>query len=305
MRTDKNRKKINCTAFLLFLPLVIAVLFFALHPHGTLAAGTYENQENIPGASAKATDFITYMKQVIGFGYAVIGILAMFMLCIGAYQYLMAAGNLAKAESAKNTISSALLGLVLGVMSWVILYTINPDLVDLKGLTLTTLTFTSTGTTTTSSGSSGFTASTTAIALNGTVEERVNSYSDIIKEASQKYGVPENIIKAMIDAESSGNPYAVSPKGATGLMQLMPGTAAGLGVTDSRDPYQNIMGGTKYISQMYNSYGSGSWENALWAYNAGPGNMQKGVFPDETKNYINTVLGKAASYGTTDSLKVM
>ena len=113
-------------------------------PGGNLSPSSngsaYQNQEVIPGSTGPTADFVVYLKQVIGFGYATIGILAMFMLSVGAYQYLMAAGNLAKVESAKETIGSALLGLVLGLMSFVILWTINPDIVSLRGINLAGLT---------------------------------------------------------------------------------------------------------------------------------------------------------------------
>lgn len=97
------------------------------------AGGSYQNQEKIPG-SQPTGDFVTYLKQIINFGYAIIGILALFMLVIGAYQYLMAAGS-GNAASAKETISSALLGLILGLCSWVILNKINPDLVNMRAIT--------------------------------------------------------------------------------------------------------------------------------------------------------------------------
>ncbi|MDI6778048.1 MAG: pilin [Patescibacteria group bacterium] len=94
-------------------------------------SNTYFNQEKIPGAG-QTGDFVEYIKQIIRFGFAAIGILALFMLSVGAYQYLMAAANLAKIESAKETISSALLGLVLGLTAFLILRTINPQLVNLQ-----------------------------------------------------------------------------------------------------------------------------------------------------------------------------
>jgi len=114
--------------FPLIILLTITILFVFLVFH---TQAQYKNQEKIPGA--QPTDkFDQYLKDIIGFGFAVIGILAMFMLCVGAYQYLMAAGNLAKVESAKETIASALLGLALGLCAWVILKTINPDLVKME-----------------------------------------------------------------------------------------------------------------------------------------------------------------------------
>ncbi len=117
------------------------------------------------------------------------------------------------------------------------------------------------------------------------------SLEEIFTEASQKYNVPENLIKAIAKAESDFNPNATSGAGAQGIMQLMPGTAKELGVTDSYDPYQNIMGGTKYISQMLQKY-DGDISLALAAYNAGSNNVAKygGIPPfEETQNYVAKV----------------
>jgi len=118
-------------------------------------------------------------------------------------------------------------------------------------------------------------------------------YASYINQAAQKYGVNPFLIAAIIQQESGFNPKAVSSAGARGLMQLMPGTASGLGVTNSFDPYQNIMGGTKYISQQLKAFGN-DLSKALAAYNAGPGNVRKygGIPPfKETQNYVNKVLG--------------
>ena len=108
------------------------------------------------------------------------------------------------------------------------------------------------------------------------------------------------LIDAMIGQESGGNNSAVSPKGARGLMQLMPSTARQLGV-DSSDPTQNVAGGTAYINQLLKRYG-GDLAEALGAYNAGPGRMDsflagKATLPAETKDYISRVLGRAGQTG--------
>ncbi len=116
---------------------------------------------------------------------------------------------------------------------------------------------------------------------------------EIFVRASEKYEVPLELLKAMAKAESNFNPNAVSRCGAAGVMQLMPATAKALGVTDSFDPEQNIMGGANYISQKIKAY-NGDITLALAAYNAGSGNVAKygGVPPfAETQNYIKKIYG--------------
>jgi len=121
--------------------------------------------------------------------------------------------------------------------------------------------------------------------------------AEIVQRASRRYGVDEGLIKAIIKAESNFNPRAVSSAGAQGLMQLMPATARGLGVTDSFNPEQNIMAGTRFLKDMLNRY-KGNLEEALAAYNWGPGNVdRKGlVVPRETRNYIARVKGYFNQY---------
>ncbi|WP_349305694.1 lytic transglycosylase domain-containing protein [Bacillus sp. FJAT-49711] len=118
-----------------------------------------------------------------------------------------------------------------------------------------------------------------------------DSIESIIQKASEVYNLPAKLIKSIIKHESNFNPRTVSHAGASGLMQLMPQTAKGLGVTDIFDPLQNVMGGSKYLRNMLDKY-DGNLVLALAAYNAGPGNVDKygGIPPfQETQNYVKKV----------------
>ena len=129
----------------------------------------------------------------------------------------------------------------------------------------------------------------------------------IFQKAAKKYGVDVNLLKSVARVESNFKPNAVSCVGAVGIMQLMPRTAKGLGVTNSYDAEQNIMGGAKLLSQLMKKY-DGDIEMTLAGYNAGTGNVKKygGVPPwKSVHKYINKVLGfyKKSGGGSTSPTK--
>lgn len=120
----------------------------------------------------------------------------------------------------------------------------------------------------------------------------MTTLADIVNQASVTYGVSPNLIYAVIRAESGGNPNAVSSAGAQGLMQLMPATARELGVSNSFDPTQNVLGGTKFLAQLLKLF-NGNVSLAAAGYNAGPGAVQAygGIPPyPQTQAYVKEIL---------------
>jgi len=140
------------------------------------------------------------------------------------------------------------------------------------------------------------------LGISNTEVHKNNAFDSIIQQAAAKYSIDPNLIHAVIQVESSYNAHTVSHAGAKGLMQLMDGTAKGLGVENSFDPVQNIDGGTKYLAMLLRKY-EGQTPVALAAYNAGPGRLDRlgirteeqlkerlELLPQETQRYITKVM---------------
>jgi len=124
------------------------------------------------------------------------------------------------------------------------------------------------------------------------VTDGFNRYDDLITEASKSHGISFSLLKALIKIESDFNPRAISSAGAIGLMQIMPDNIKALNIKDPFDPWENIMGGTRYLKQLIRRF-NGELPMALAAYNAGPNMVDryKQIPPfKETENYVKKVM---------------
>jgi Rod binding domain-containing protein len=138
------------------------------------------------------------------------------------------------------------------------------------------------------------------------IEKVRGKWESLISEISERYGVDKDLVTAVIARESAGNPHAISPKGAKGLMQLMDGTARDMGVASSFSPIENITGGVKYLKGMLETF-NGDESLALASYNAGPGAVKRynGIPPyRETREYVRAVLALKAKSAEADSASV-
>ncbi|AUT63921.1 lytic transglycosylase [Paraburkholderia terrae] len=127
---------------------------------------------------------------------------------------------------------------------------------------------------------------------------KVLAWTALVDDVAKRIGVDKALLMAVIDVESGGDPFAVSPKGARGLMQLMPQTGARQGADDLFDPYQNVVAGTRLLDTLLATFGDVSL--ALAAYNAGEGAVRKfgGTVPPyaETQKYVRRVMERVAVY---------
>jgi soluble lytic murein transglycosylase-like protein len=141
-------------------------------------------------------------------------------------------------------------------------------------------------------------AATPAAAQGSSGSSQSTPYDALIAQAAQRYGLDPAVLHGLIQQESGFDPNSQSSAGASGLTQLMPGTASSMGVANPLNPAESIEGGARYLSQMMSKFG-GNTTDALAAYNAGPGAVQQygGVPPyAETQSYVSKVLGYAESY---------
>ena len=134
------------------------------------------------------------------------------------------------------------------------------------------------------------------------------AYADHIAEAAARFELPARWISAVLEAESAGDPHAISPKGAVGLMQIMPATWEELRVrhrlgADPYDPHDNIIAGAAYIRELFDRYGSPGW---IAAYNAGPGRYEASLkgrtLPSETRAYVALVAQSLDANGAPKSI---
>ncbi len=135
------------------------------------------------------------------------------------------------------------------------------------------------------------------------VADTLQRFEPEFRHAADDSGLPPELLLAVVMEESGGDPRAESPKGARGLMQLMPATAEELGVADPAHPGQNLQGGARYLARLLDKY-DGDLDLALAAYNAGPGNVDRAgrKIPDfrETRNYVQRVTSRFRRLGGTD-----
>jgi|GEM_PF-7089479 hypothetical protein len=122
------------------------------------------------------------------------------------------------------------------------------------------------------------------------IMDSISPWEHYIERYSSYYKVDPDLVRAIIYAESKGDPYVVSRTGAEGLMQLMPVTSDFMGISNPFDPEENIKAGVKYIAWLLKNSKEYNDTHVLWAWNAGPGKMHRNIIPGETRKFIIEVL---------------
>lgn len=326
MSLNNNKKKyLLILSFLLLLPASVFAIDTSLptitNPFDTMQVSIPGmkrfSDATVNGSGANTSLTVNwigeYIMGVYTYGIGVIGVLAVLAIAIGGVMWIMSFGNPSTVAVGKEWITGAIMGLVLALGSYILLNTINADLVRMRPIELSYIEeipdeFTSAGGELTKQYKTGSTFST-----------NISQFDELIRNAARRYGVDPTLVKAIMLAESAGNPRAMSTivgengkvTHAYGLMQLMPGTASRMGVTgDLYDPTSSIEGGAKYLSILKTTACNNSTSNAVCnvsqvkyiiaSYNGGPGaNKPSKSCPgqtwwecalnhgyDETKNYV-------------------
>lgn len=264
--------------------LALLVLGFFLLPILTSAQTfNYKPLEKIPGFESQTTgDFYTYIGAVYKFGIWVVGICALLMIVLGGYMYIMSAGNTAGMDKAKGIITDAILGLILALASYLILYQINPALVQLHAPSAMT---------------GGAPAAAPAAAPKGALATGCNNYDSAFSSASGGDKNLKCLLIAIANAESNCNPNLTSPQNACGLMQILPGTAGKSCAELLNDPNGSIQLAANYIGQAQSSIPSSSGFDVGRNHNLSGAYVAYGNYKYDTGN-DDLIASYNAGYGT-------
>ncbi len=264
-----------------FFKFCIILFFFGLFFRQDVFAA-YQIQIPLPDAAAGTSfsDPAAYIRHFFIFGLSLLAFLTVAVITTGGIMYITA-GSLTSVDRAKEMIKSAVFGLFLLLGSYLLVFTLDPAVTNLSAVYLNRYNL---------APHEGKDFSDEAIQKSSLAK---GAYAEYINKYTQKYNLDPNLVKAIIQAESGGDPNAQSQAGACGLMQLMPVHK----VSNCNDPEENIAAGTKFLSYLSERY-KGDQNKILAAYNWGPGNLEKkcggdpsgcSKLPKETETYIKKV----------------
>ncbi len=227
----------------------------------------YNLETPLIGSQGTAQTPSDYVRIFFIYALGLVGLAGLFGLVYGGLNYVVSAGSETRKTEGRQWIIGAVSGIALLLCSYLILMTINPQLISLQNPTLETITIPPH----TGLNYSNFSSLSDMNAVRSSAFFQDPVIMNALQDAAARYNVPLNIAMFVAGIEHDpGNPYGgISSKGAQGVMQLMPETARLLGVTNPSDPVQNINGGVKYLSQLNQQF-NGNWTDTLAAYNAGP-----------------------------------